>query len=69
MPPPRPESCPHGDCDGVDCMVKHGHYKRHVILVIGVLVWFGVHRFLCKECGRTVSFLPDFAVPYKHYGP
>ena len=26
-----------------------------------------IQRFLCKACGRTVSFLPSFAVPYKHY--
>jgi transposase-like protein len=24
-------------------------------------------RFLCKKCGRTVSFLPAFAIPFKHY--
>ena len=24
--------------------------------------------FRCKACGKIVSFLPDIAVPYKHFG-
>jgi hypothetical protein len=27
----------------------------------------GIHRYLCLTCDKTVSFLPDFCVPYKHY--
>lgn len=48
-------------------MHYHGHYLRGVITA-EVCGRFGVHRFACARCGRTVSFLPDFCVPYKHYG-
>lgn len=48
-------------------MYYHGHYLRGVITA-EVCGHFGVHRFGCSRCGRTVSFLPDFCVPYKHYG-
>ncbi len=27
-----------------------------------------MHRVRCNLCGRTVSYLPDFCVPYKHFG-
>lgn len=46
----------------------HGFYWRFVILPSGVRKRFGVHRCRCAVCGRTVSFLPDFCVPYKHFG-
>jgi hypothetical protein len=36
-------------------------------LVDGRPAKFGVHRFRCARCGRSVSFLPDFCVPYKHF--
>ena len=48
-------------------MHYHGYYLRGVITA-EVCGRFGVHRFGCGRCGRTVSFLPDFCVPYKHYG-
>lgn len=43
-------------------------YERFVILPDGARRRLGVHRFRCAVCGRTVSFLPDFCVPYKHFG-
>jgi hypothetical protein len=49
-------------------MHYHGHYKRSVILAELASEAFGVHRFRCKICKRTLSFLPDFCVPYKHFG-
>jgi len=62
---PLPERCPQDGCDGR--MVWNGWYFRRAILATGRVVWFGVFRCRCKTCGRTVSFLPDFCVPYKHY--
>jgi hypothetical protein len=47
---------------------KHGVYERFVILPDGTRKRLGVHRFRCAVCGRTISFLPDFCVPYKHFG-
>ncbi len=49
-------------------MGYHGHYMRSVILPEFASEPFGVHRFRCATCKRTLSFLPDFCVPYKHYG-
>jgi len=49
-------------------MGYHGHYKRSVILCDFASQPFGVHRYRCKSCKGTVSFLPDFCVPYKHFG-
>ena len=49
-------------------MQYHGHYKRCVILPDVASDPFGVHRYRCATCKGTVSFLPDFCVPYKHFG-
>jgi hypothetical protein len=46
----------------------HGFYWRFVILASGVRKRFGIYRCRCVVCGRTVSFLPDFCVPHKHFG-
>ena len=60
-------SCPFNDCNGGP-MGYHGHYKRCVLLPDFASEPFGVHRFGCTACGKTLSFLPDFCVPYKHFG-
>lgn len=31
------------------------------------MVKFEVHRYRCRSCGTSISFLPDFCVPYKRY--
>jgi hypothetical protein len=49
-------------------MQRHGFYWRWTILPSGARQRFGVHRFRCAACRRTVSYLPDFCVPYKHFG-
>jgi hypothetical protein len=48
-------------------MQRHGWYMRSVILTDGLRCRFGVFRFRCGQCGRTVSFLPDFCVPHKQF--
>lgn len=49
-------------------MRYHGFYLRFVILPDSRRERMGVHRFLCRKCRRTISFLPDFCVPHKHFG-
>jgi hypothetical protein len=58
------ELCPH--CK-TDVLKKHGFYKRYLILLqfAGVIL---IRRYICKECGRTVSLLPSFAHPGRAYG-
>jgi hypothetical protein len=50
-----------------DRLKKHGFYKRYLILLrfFGILL---IRRYICKECGRTVSLLPSFAHPGRAYG-
>ncbi len=65
MAPAPPASCPFDGCRGK--MHRHGFYWRSVITYVGYCLLFGVFRFRCTICKRTVSFLPDFCVPYKHF--
>lgn len=44
---------------------RHGSYGRWVTSEIGVVVLILVARFLCAVCGRTVSYLPSFALSYR----
>jgi len=50
-----------------DFLKKHGYYKRYLILLqfAGMIL---IRRYICKECGRTVSLLPSFAHPGRAYG-
>ena len=50
-----------------DHLKKHGFYKRYLILLLftGVIL---IRRYICNECGRTVSLLPSFAHPCRAYG-
>jgi hypothetical protein len=46
----------------------HGHGTRERLAIINtVKKWFKVDRFLCTECGKTFTLLPDFLLPFKHY--
>jgi len=46
----------------------HGFYSRQVCgLSAGwIVIW--VRRYLCRKCGRTMSFLPDWLHPWRWYG-
>jgi hypothetical protein len=50
-----------------DRLRKHGYYERYLILKVfeGTIL---VRRYICKECGHTVSLLPSFAHPGRAYG-
>ena len=63
--PEPPASCPFDGCDSR--MYRNGSYPRSVIDYDGTPWDIGVFRFLCSDCRRTVSYLPDFCVPYKQF--
>jgi transposase-like protein len=50
-----------------DLLHKHGFYSRYLILLHfeGMIL---IRRYICKECGHTVSLLPSFAHPGRAYG-
>jgi hypothetical protein len=60
----RPDHCPL--CDGRDPMRAHGFYCRTLVDVNydGAIP---VRRYLCLLCKRTVSLLPEFALPYLRF--
>jgi ribosomal protein S27AE len=55
--------CP--KCQG-DFMRKHGFYERTIVEVgfEGLIV---IRRYICPECGKTVSLLPSFCHPGRIY--
>ena len=57
----RPAHCP--QCQAKHPLTAHGFYTRTLIgsAFDGVI---GVRRYLCQSCLRTVSLLPEFALPY-----
>src|SRR3989442_11666227 len=60
----RPTRCP--QCESKQALVCHGFYKRTVTDVDCDCV-IRVRRFLCSACRRTVSLLPEFALPYLRF--
>ena len=57
----RPGYCP--QCQTKHPLTAHGFYTRTLIDTAydGVI---RVRRYLCQACQRTVSLLPEFALPY-----
>jgi hypothetical protein len=61
----RPDHCP--QCE-TDCPLRaHGFYTR-TLVDIAFDGTIRVRRYLCCCCKRTVSLLPDFALPYLRFG-
>lgn len=56
-------SCP--ACPGVR-LHRHDKYQRCAV-TRKVLYRVPVYRWICPECGQTVSALPDFLVPYGRF--
>jgi Domain of unknown function (DUF6431) len=57
----RPAHCP--QCQAKQPLIAHGFYTR----TIADATFDGsisVRRYLCDTCRRTVSLLPEFALPY-----
>jgi len=57
----RPSHCP--QCQSKHPLTAHGFYTRTLIdnAFDGLI---RVRRYLCQACRRTVSLLPEFALPY-----
>lgn len=61
----RPDHCP--QCQAAHALTAHGFYRRTLV------DWafddsIRVRRYLCRSCKRTVSLLPQFALPYLRFG-
>ncbi|MDO8691245.1 MAG: DUF6431 domain-containing protein [Dehalococcoidia bacterium] len=61
---PRPKACP--QCDASDHLIGHGSYPRTVSDHNEALL-IRVKRLLCTICRHTISILPSFCLPYRHY--
>jgi hypothetical protein len=57
----RPAHCP--QCQAKQPLTAHGFYTR-TILDTAFDGSIRVRRYLCEACRRTVSLLPEFALPY-----
>lgn len=64
--PDAPMRCTFADCLMPVKMKKHGFYKRYVI-AYKFSGYIYIRRYICPCCGRTVSFLPSFLMPYFQY--
>jgi transposase-like protein len=61
----RPDHCP--QCEADRPLRAHGFYTRTLV----DLAFDGtirVRRYLCCCCKRTISLLPEFALPYLRFG-
>ena len=61
----RPDHCP--QCEAQTPLRAHGFYRR-TLVQIGFDGIVRVRRYLCRGCKRTVSLLPEFALPYLRFG-
>jgi len=57
----RPDQCP--QCPSKQPLTAHGFYTR-TLIDSAFDGWIRVRRYLCEVCRRTVSLLPEFALPY-----
>src|SRR5262245_62087813 len=60
----RPDRCP--QCDANQPLTGHGFYSRTLVDTAfdGCIQ---VRRYLCRLCKRTVSLLPEFALPWLRF--
>lgn len=61
----RPDHCP--QCEAHRRLRAHGFYTR-TLVDIAFDGTIRVRRYLCCSCKRTVSLLPEFALPYLRFG-
>lgn len=59
-----PRSCPH--CAAAKDLIGHGSYRRIACDESRSFI-IQVKRFLCPLCRHTVSLLPSFCLPHRHY--
>jgi transposase-like protein len=60
----RPAHCP--QCDAQHPLSAHGFYRR-TLVEAGFDGVIRVRRYLCRGCRRTLSLLPEFALPYLRF--
>ena len=60
----RPDHCP--QCEVKHPLTAHGFYRR-TLVDVGWDSSIRVRRYLCRSCKRTVSLLPEFALPYLRF--
>ena len=60
----RPDHCP--QCQTRHPLTGHGFYRRTLVDVAfdGII---RVRRYLCRSCKRTISLLPEFALPWLRF--
>jgi hypothetical protein len=60
----RPDHCP--QCEAKQPLTGHGFYRRTLVDTAfdGAI---RVRRYLCRLCKRTVSLLPEFALPWLRF--
>lgn len=61
----RPDHCP--QCEAHRPLTAQGFYSR-TLVDLELDASIRVRRYLCRCCKRTVSLLPDFALPYVRFG-
>lgn len=60
----RPDRCP--QCQAAQGLTAYGFYRR-TLVDAGFDGSIRVRRYLCRSCRRTVSLLPQFALPYLRF--
>ncbi len=60
----RPDHCP--QCATQCPLTAHGFYRR-AVADVEFDGFIRVRRYLCHGCKRTVSLLPQFALPYLRF--
>ena len=63
-PLPRPLSCP--GCLAVGALIGHGSYPRTVVQPTQTIP-IRIQRLLCTACHHSLSLLPTFCLPFRHY--
>ena len=60
----RPSSCP--QCAAKQRLTAHGFYSRTIVdeAFDGLI---RIRRYLCQACRRTVSLLPEWALPFMRF--
>jgi hypothetical protein len=60
----RPDHCP--QCEAKHSLTGHGFYRR-TLADVAFEGMIRVRRYLCRSCKRTVSLLPEFALPWLRF--
>lgn len=60
----RPDHCP--QCQAQHPLTAHGFYRR-TVTDVEFDGFVRVRRYLCHDCKRTVSLLPEFVLPYLRF--